>query len=122
MSSISLYLALIPDIAMLRDLGGKREWFYRILSLGWRGTEDQHHRLDKAISFVSILVIPVMITVHTVVSFVFAMTIQPLWHSAIFGPYFVVGAIFSGVASVIVVMAVLRKVLPSRKLYQADSL
>jgi len=108
-SSLSLYLALIPDIAMLRDLGGKREWFYRILSLGWTGTEGQHHRLDKAIGFVSILVIPVMITVHTVVSFVFAMTIQPLWHSAIFGPYFVVGAIFSGVASVIVVMAVLRK-------------
>jgi molybdopterin-containing oxidoreductase family membrane subunit len=58
----------------------------------------------------SILVIPVMITVHTVVSFVFAMTIQPMWHSAIFGPYFVVGAIFSGVASVIVVVAVLRRV------------
>jgi Ni/Fe-hydrogenase subunit HybB-like protein len=108
-SSISLYLALIPDIAMLRDFGGKREWFYRILSLGWRGTEDQHRRLERAIGFVSVLVIPVMITVHTVVSFVFAMTIQPLWHSAIFGPYFVVGAIFSGVASVIVVMAVLRK-------------
>ena len=109
-SSISLYLGLIPDIAMLRDLGGRREWFYRILSLGWRGTEDQHRRLDRAIGFVSVLVIPVMITVHTVVSFVFAMTIQPLWHSAIFGPYFVVGAIFSGVASVTVVMAVLRKV------------
>ena len=108
-SSISLYLALIPDIALLRDLGGKREWFYRVLSLGWTGAERQHHRLEKAINFVSILVIPVMITVHTVVSFVFAMTIQPLWHSAIFGPYFVVGAIFSGVASVIVVMAVLRK-------------
>jgi molybdopterin-containing oxidoreductase family membrane subunit len=109
-SSISLYLALIPDIAMLRDLGGRGEWFYRILSLGWRGTEREHRRLDKAIGFVSVLVIPVMITVHTVVSFVFAMTIQPLWHSAIFGPYFVVGAIFSGVASVIIVMAVLRKV------------
>ena len=108
-SSISLYLALIPDIALLRDLGGKREWFYRILSLGWTGTESQHRRLERAINFMSILVIPVMITVHTVVSFVFAMTIQPLWHSAIFGPYFVVGAIFSGVASVIVVMAVLRK-------------
>ena len=51
-----------------------------------------------------------MISVHTVVSFVFAMTIQPMWHSAIFGPYFVVGAIFSGVASVIVIMVVLRKV------------
>src|SRR5512139_8385 len=108
-SSISLYLALIPHIAMLRDLGGRGEWFYRILSLGWRGTEEEHRRLDKAIGFVSVLVIPVMITVHTVVSFVFAMTIQPLWHSAIFGPYFVVGAIFSGVASVIVVMAVLRR-------------
>jgi Ni/Fe-hydrogenase subunit HybB-like protein len=108
-SSISLFLALIPDIALFRDLGGKREWFYRILSLGWTGTESQHRRLERAINFMSILVIPVMITVHTVVSFVFAMTIQPLWHSAIFGPYFVVGAIFSGVASVIVVMAVLRK-------------
>jgi molybdopterin-containing oxidoreductase family membrane subunit len=108
-SSICLYLALIPDIGLLRDLGGKREWFYRILSLGWTGTESQHRRLDRAINFMSILVIPVMITVHTVVSFVFAMTIQPLWHSAIFGPYFVVGAIFSGVASVIVVVAVLRK-------------
>jgi molybdopterin-containing oxidoreductase family membrane subunit len=108
-SSICLYLALIPDIALLRDLGGRREWFYRILSLGWTGMENQHRRLEKAINFMSILVIPVMITVHTVVSFVFAMTIQPLWHSGIFGPYFVVGAIFSGVASVIVVMAVLRR-------------
>jgi len=108
-SSICLYLALIPDIALLRDIGGRREWFYRILSLGYTGAEVQHRRLEKAIGAMSILVIPVMITVHTVVSFVFAMTIQPLWHSAIFGPYFVVGAIFSGVASVIVVMAVLRK-------------
>jgi len=89
--------------------GGRREWFYRILSFGYTGAEAQHRRLDKAIGAMSILVIPVMITVHTVVSFVFAMTIQPLWHSAIFGPYFVVGAIFSGVASVIVVMAILRK-------------
>ena len=109
-SSICLYLALIPDIALLRDFGGRREWFYRILALGWTGDEHQRRRLDKAIGAMSILVIPVMITVHTVVSFVFAMTIQPLWHSAIFGPYFVVGAIFSGVASVIVVMSVIRKV------------
>ena len=109
-SSISLYLALIPDIALLRDLGEKRKWFYQVLALGWTSTEKQHRRLEKAITFVSILVIPVMITVHTVVSFVFAMTIQPLWHSAIFGPYFVVGAIFSGVASVMLVMAILRKV------------
>src|SRR4030065_2942804 len=75
-SSISLYLSLIPDIAMLRDLGGRGEWFYRILSVGWRGTEEQHHRLDKAINFLSVLVIPVMITLHTVLSFVFRLTIH----------------------------------------------
>ncbi len=109
-SSICLYLALIPDIALLRDLGEKRKWFYQVLALGYRGTGEQRHLLDRAISFVAILVIPVMITVHTVVSFVFAMTIQPMWHSAIFGAYFVTGAIFSGVASVIVAMAVIRKV------------
>jgi Ni/Fe-hydrogenase subunit HybB-like protein len=108
-SFVYLYLALIPDIGLLRDLGGKRQWLYRILALGWEGTEQQHERLEKAILFMAVLVIPVAVSVHTVVSYVFAMTIQPMWHSAIFGPYFVVGAIFSGVASVILVMAVLRK-------------
>jgi Ni/Fe-hydrogenase subunit HybB-like protein len=109
-SSICLYLALIPDVAILRDLGEKRKWFYQLLALGYRGTERQRQLLDKGISFMAILVIPVMITVHTVVSFVFAMTIQPMWHSAIFGPYFVVGAIFSGIATVIVAIALIRKV------------
>jgi molybdopterin-containing oxidoreductase family membrane subunit len=109
-SSIYLYLPLIPDIALLRDHGGKRQWFYRILALGWTGTEEQHHRLEKAIAFMAILVIPVAVSVHTVVSFVFAMTIQPMWHSAIFGPYFVAGAIFSGIAALLVAMAVIRKV------------
>lgn len=58
----------------------------------------------------AILVIPVAVSVHTVVSFVFAMTIQPMWHSAIFGPYFVAGAIFSGIAGLIVAMNIIRKV------------
>ena len=74
------------------------------------GTERQHHLLEKGIAFMAILVIPVAISVHTVVSFVFAMTIQPMWHSAIFGPYFVAGAIFSGIAALIVAMNVIRKV------------
>lgn len=109
-SSICLYLALIPDIALMRDIGMKRrQWLYDILSLGFTGTEKQWHRLEKAILYVSILVIPVMITVHTVVSYVFAMTIQPMWHSAIFGPYFVAGALFSGIATVITIMAIIRK-------------
>jgi len=109
-SSIYLYLPLIPDIALLRDRGKKRPWLYRILALGWRGTDRQHRLLEKAISVMAILVIPVAVSVHTVVSFVFAMTIQPMWHSAIFGPYFVAGAIFSGIAALIVAMNVIRKV------------
>jgi Ni/Fe-hydrogenase subunit HybB-like protein len=109
-SSIYLYLPLIPDIALLRDYSGKRKWFYGIFALGWRGTERQHRLLEKGIAFMAILVIPVAISVHTVVSFVFAMTIQPMWHSAIFGPYFVAGAIFSGIAGLIVAMNLIRKV------------
>jgi Ni/Fe-hydrogenase subunit HybB-like protein len=109
-SSIYLFLPLIPDIALLRDYGGKRKWFYRIFALGWRGTERQHRLLEKGIAFMAILVIPVAVSVHTVVSFVFAMTIQPMWHSAIFGPYFVAGAIFSGIAGLIVAMNLIRKV------------
>lgn len=109
-SSIYLYLPLIPDIALLRDRNGKRRWFYRILALGWRGTERQHRLLEKGISFMAILVIPIAVSVHTVVSFVFAMTIQPMWHSAIFGPYFVAGAIFSGIAALIIAMNIIRKV------------
>lgn len=109
-SSIYLYLPLIPDIALLRDYSGRRKWFYRIFALGWEGTERQHRLLERGIAFMAILVIPVAISVHTVVSFVFAMTIQPMWHSAIFGPYFVAGAIFSGIAGLIVAMNLIRKV------------
>jgi molybdopterin-containing oxidoreductase family membrane subunit len=109
-SSVYLYLPLIPDIAILRDHAGKWTWFYRTLALGWRGTEKQHRILEKAIAFMAILVIPVAVSVHTVVSFVFAMTIQPMWHSAIFGPYFVAGAIFSGIAALIIAMNVIRRV------------
>jgi molybdopterin-containing oxidoreductase family membrane subunit len=101
-------LPLIPDIAILRDHAGKFHWFYRILALGWTGTARQIRILERLISIMAIIVIPVAVSVHTVVSYVFAMTIQPMWHSAIFGPYFVVGAIFSGIAALIVAMAIIR--------------
>ncbi|HWP99265.1 MAG TPA: NrfD/PsrC family molybdoenzyme membrane anchor subunit [Vicinamibacterales bacterium] len=110
-SSIYLYLPLIPDIALLRDrAGGWRRRFYERLALGWRGTPRQWRRLERAIGVMAIVVIPVAVSVHTVVSWVFAMTIQPMWHSSIFGPYFVVGAIFSGIAAIIVAMAIARRV------------
>ncbi len=109
-STIYLYLPLIPDIALLRDQGRKFVWFYRMLAIGWQGTEKQQRRLHRAISIMAVLVIPIAVSVHTVVSWVFAMTIQPMWHSAIFGPYFVVGAIFSGIASIIIAMALIRRI------------
>ncbi len=109
-SAIYLYLPLIPDIGLLRDKMEKRKWFYRLLALGWSGSERQHRWLGIGIAIMAVLVIPVAVSVHTVVSFVFAMTIQPMWHSAIFGPYFVAGAIFSGIAALIIAMALIRKV------------
>ncbi len=107
-SSIYLFLPLIPDIALMRDSTTKRRWFYRTLAFGWSGTPRQWHVLERAITVMAVIVLPIAVSVHTVVSWVFGMTIQPMWHSTIFGPYFVAGAIFSGIAALIVAMAVLR--------------
>ena len=104
-----LYLPMIPDIAILRDRLGKRKLLYSVLALGWTGTEHQQKVLNRAIAIMAVLVIPIAISVHSVVSFVFSMTLQPAWHSTIFGPYFVVGAIFSGIAGLIVTMIIFRK-------------
>jgi molybdopterin-containing oxidoreductase family membrane subunit len=110
-STIYLFLPLIPDIAILRDrTSGVRHRLYRLLALGWTGTPRQHRALEILISIMAVVVIPIAVSVHTVVSFVFAMTIQPMWHSAIFGPYFVAGAIFSGIAALILAMALIRSV------------
>ena len=109
-SSIYLFLPLIPDIAILRDHGARPALLYRVLALGWRASEKQKKVLNTAISVMAVLVIPIAVSVHTVVSWVFAMTVQPMWHSTIFGPYFVVGAIFSGIASLILAMALIRRI------------
>ncbi len=110
-STFYLYLPLIPDIALLRDRSsGWRRRLYERLAIGWTGTPRQWERLERAISIMAILVIPVAVSVHTVVSWVFGMTIQPMWNSSIFGPYFVVGAIFSGIAAIITAMVIVRHV------------
>jgi len=108
-STIYLYLPLIPDVAILRDTIPRRRRFYRALALGYTGSPRQKRILERAISVMAVLVIPIAVSVHTVVSWVFAMTVQPMWHSTIFGPYFVVGAIFSGIAALILAMAVVRR-------------
>jgi molybdopterin-containing oxidoreductase family membrane subunit len=105
-----LYVLMIPDIALLRDRFPRQRWLYKPLSLGWTGTEKQERILNKLSAFLCIAVIPVAVSVHTVVSWVFGMQTQPMWHSTIFGPYFVAGAIYSGIAVIILVAALLRRV------------
>lgn len=113
-SSIYLYIPMIPDLAILRDILPEemkvRRWFYRKLSLGYKGTERQKMILEKIISILAVIVIPIAVSVHTVIAWIFGMTIQPMWHSTIFGPYFVVGAIYSGIASIMLAMSIIRKV------------
>jgi molybdopterin-containing oxidoreductase family membrane subunit len=107
-----LILPIIPDMALVRDrCTGWRKSFYTVLSLGWRGTQRQWTRLEVAMHILAILIIPVAVSVHTIVSWDFAMTPVPLWHSTIFAPYFVAGAIFSGIAALIIALVFLRRCL-----------
>jgi Ni/Fe-hydrogenase subunit HybB-like protein len=107
-----LVLPTFPDFALVRDRAtGWRRKVYGIVSLGWRGTPRQWHRLEMAMRIMAVAIIPVAVSVHTIVSWDFAMAPVPGWHSTIFGPYFVAGAIFSGIAALIVAMALLRKLL-----------
>jgi molybdopterin-containing oxidoreductase family membrane subunit len=114
-SLLYLYVAMIPDLAIMaaRMSGEKtptlRHRFYRFFALGYRGTPEQRRHLNRALATMAVIIIPVAISVHTVVSWIFGMTLRPGWHSTIFGPYFVVGAIFSGTAAIITAMAVFRR-------------
>ena len=111
-SLLFLFLPMIPDFALVRDRStGVRRRAYGVLALGWRGTTRQWHRLESAMQIMAIAIIPVAVSVHTIVSFDFSMAPVPMWHSTMFGPYFVAGAIFSGIAALIVAMAALRKFL-----------
>jgi len=107
-----LLLPIIPDWAMVRDRAtGLRQKIYTVLSLGWRGTPREWHRLEMAMRVMAVVILPVAVSVHTIVSWDFAMAPVPMWHSTVFGPYFVAGAIFSGIAALIIAMALLRKAL-----------
>ncbi len=109
-----LYMPLIPDVALLRDncppnAPRWRKMLYTILALGWRGNKTQWRRLEKAIAVLAVLIIPIAVSVHTIISWILATTVQPGWHSTIFGPYFVVGAIFSGIGALFIAMTIVRK-------------
>jgi Ni/Fe-hydrogenase subunit HybB-like protein len=110
-SLIYLYLPMIPDIAKLRDSFPRRKRLYRFLAVGWTGSPSQKRLLERLIDLMALLMIPTAVAVHSVLAWIFSMTVRPMWHSTIFGPYFIMGAIFSGIGALIVVMVILRRVL-----------
>ncbi|HUH99335.1 MAG TPA: NrfD/PsrC family molybdoenzyme membrane anchor subunit [Anaerolineales bacterium] len=117
-STMYLFLPLIPDLAMARDRStGWRKTFYRILAIGFRGTEGEWKNLKTAMNIFAFAIIPVMFSVHTIVSWDFAMATRPGWSSTVFGPYFVIGALHSGMAAVAVVLFMIRSTMKNMKYF-----
>ncbi|MBW2529481.1 MAG: polysulfide reductase NrfD, partial [Deltaproteobacteria bacterium] len=111
-SAVFFYVGLIPDIAAARDRAepGLKKWALKILSLGWLGSLRQWKHYGAAYVLFAALATPLVVSVHSVVSWDFAMSDVPGWHTTIFAPYFVAGAILSGLAMVICLLIPLRKV------------
>jgi Ni/Fe-hydrogenase subunit HybB-like protein len=110
-SSTFLYIGLIPDIAILRDREKNpvRKSILAMLSLGWRNSDREWRHFTRAYLFLAAFATPLVLSVHSVVSFDFAMALTPGWHATIFPPYFVAGAIFSGIGMVFTIAIPLRK-------------
>lgn len=111
---IFLFLPLIPDIAFCRDhlgsaAGRLRGLLYDRLAVGWRGTPGEKSILERNMTVVAVVIIPLAVSVHSVLAWLFGMTMRPGWNSTIYAPYFVIGALYSGVAAVIVIVAAFRK-------------
>jgi molybdopterin-containing oxidoreductase family membrane subunit len=112
------YMGMIPDLATFRDRS-KNKWrrmAYGILSLGWSGSSRHWMRYEKAYALLAALAAPLVLSVHTIVSFDFAVSQVPGWHTTIFPPYFVAGAIFSGFAMVLTLMVPARQIFSLEKL------
>ncbi len=118
-SFVFWYLGMIPDLATVRDRAKNklRRWIYGVLSLGWRGTNRNWQHYESAYLIFAGLATPLVLSVHTIVSFDFAVSQLPGWHTTIFPPYFVAGAIFSGFAMVITLLVLARKFIPQLKHY-----
>jgi Ni/Fe-hydrogenase subunit HybB-like protein len=112
---IFLYLSVLRDIASLRDftelkIPKWRKKLYRILALGYTGTPEQQKRLNRATDIMAAMVIAIAIIVYSVLAWIFSVTLQPGWHSTIFGPYFVIAAVYSGTGVLIIAMWIFRKI------------
>ncbi len=112
-SIVFFFLPLFPDMAILRqshgDRLGRRARIYAAISRGWAGTPRQRSVLRGALGLTAIMIIPLAVSVHSVLSWAFALVSRPWWHESIWAPYFVVAALYSGVALVILVVAGFRR-------------
>jgi molybdopterin-containing oxidoreductase family membrane subunit len=108
-STVFFIVGLVPDIAALRDAStGWRRRIYAMLALGWEGTHEQWRHYRRAYGLFAALATPLVLSVHSVVSWDFAMALVPGWHSTVFAPFFVDGAIFSGFAMVLILAIPMR--------------
>jgi molybdopterin-containing oxidoreductase family membrane subunit len=120
-SLIFFYVGMIPDLAIVkRYIKGIRGWIYGILSLGFKGTLNQWRQYNQLYLFLAAFATPLVVSVHSVVSWDFAMSILPGWHTTIFAPYFVAGAIFSGTAMVITLVVPMRKIFSLERYIKDD--
>lgn len=104
------YMGMVPDLASIRDRSkGYKRLVYGLMSFGWRGTAKQWHHYEAGYGFLAALATPLVLSVHSIVSWDFAMSLQPGWHTTIFPPYFVAGAILSGCAMVYTLLVPIRK-------------
>ncbi|HSQ23427.1 MAG TPA: NrfD/PsrC family molybdoenzyme membrane anchor subunit, partial [Pyrinomonadaceae bacterium] len=112
-SAVFWYLGLVPDLATARDRTKSklRKALYRVMSLGWNGSNRTWSRYETVYTVLAALATPLVISVHSIVSFDFATSLIPGWHSTIFPPYFVAGAVFSGFAMVMTLMILVRKLM-----------
>jgi molybdopterin-containing oxidoreductase family membrane subunit len=110
-STTFLYIGLLPDIAVLRDRETHpvRKKIYSVLSMGWRNSDREWRHFARAYLFLAAFSTPLVLSVHSVVSFDFAMALTPGWHATIFPPYFVAGAIFSGIGMVFTIIIPIRR-------------
>jgi molybdopterin-containing oxidoreductase family membrane subunit len=120
-SSVFFYVGMIPDLAIAKRFHtGIKKWIYSAASLGWTGTFNQWKHYSKLYMFLAAFATPLVVSVHSVVSWDFAMSVIPGWHTTIFAPYFVAGAIFSGTAMVITLVVPMRKIFKLDKIITMD--
>lgn len=120
-SIIFLYFGLIPDLgALSHNAAGWRKKLYETMSLGWRGTDEQWHVHAKACMFFSAFIMPLVVSVHSIVSWDFALSVVPGFSKTIFAPYFVTGALLSGFAGVLLMLSIMREAYPVMKKYVTD--